>query len=643
MKSFLLISILITAIIFGGLSFNQASAHQDPVTCFVNNPSLGLSVLRDTAPAGAGPEDVTPVITSGNGKAAIGEQVIYKVVMKKTNTSDDCNFQDGTLKIKMPNGVVIVLSSGLPLITGTAEPTGTFTNRTAYVVVAANDNFSCAAGVDGNPDGLLTACAFYGLNPNVSGAVQGIAHTGPGSSESPASAFSSIPMAFTVPYTPSTDSSSKSKTLPAPIVNPTDKVTVQGLAGISGTFNGNYTLIDSTGTPHSGTCASDTVNATGFATLTCSATGTFGVTTDNTCWDVTVTAPSPYTPTKTLLLGSNDANDECFRVVTPPWSASTLSNYHGEQTAPVVNPTDTITVNADASIGGTFTATFDIYNSTGIVNSGTCTGGVVDGTTGKATLTCDAIGTFADKTADTCFNELVTAPAPYTPTTKTLLGADDPNNECFRIQGSSGFFTGGGRVDVPGSVDSVVKTSGKGPTQKVTPTTFKLTHGFELHCDAASGPNNLEINWLQSQFHLEQLVTAECVDDGSTNEPPPSADTKTNGHGPTLDVYYGVGYGRYNGECGAKAEWVMDDNGEPGKADQIIALQITSAGGLKVLSINPSQLGVRDTSVSGTWKNPGDDSAFPWLNLVTGNHQFTPHQTGTHGPTQTNPCPAVAP
>ena len=314
MKSFFLISILITAIIFGGLSFNQAFAHQDPVTCFVNNPSLGLSVLRDTAPAGAGPEDVTPVITSGNGKAAIGEQVIYKVVMKKTNTSDDCNFQDGTLKIKMPNGVVIVLSSGLPLITGTAEPTGTFTNRTAYVVVAANDNFSCAAGVDGNPDGLLTACAFYGLNPNVSGAVQGIAHTGPGSSESPASAFSSIPMAFTVPYTPSTDSSSKSKTLPAPIVNPTDKVTVAANPSFLGTFNGNYTLIDSTGTPHSGTCASDTVNATGFATLTCSATGTFGVTTDNTCWDVTVTAPSPYTPTKTLLLGSNDANDECFRI-----------------------------------------------------------------------------------------------------------------------------------------------------------------------------------------------------------------------------------------------------------------------------------------------------------------------------------------
>src|SRR3990172_1171219 len=128
---------------------------------------------------------------------------------------------------------------------------------------------------------------------------------------------------------------------------------------------------------------------------------------------------------------------------------------------------------------------------------------------------------------------------------------DDNDNECKE---KSGFFVGGGKVNVP--------KSGGG--------TYQLTHGFELHCDATQGPNNLEINWLKNKFHLEELESAKCIDDGTQNEPPPSPQP-----GPTLDVYTGSGFGRYNGVCGAYAIWAMDDNGEPGKNnDQILSLKI---------------------------------------------------------------------
>jgi len=213
------------------------------------------------------------------------------------------------------------------------------------------------------------------------------------------------------------------------------------------------------------------------------------------------------------------------------------------------------------------------------------------------------------------------------PVSEVELEPEDPapndvqNIEKIRLElcdfKKPGYFVGGGRVNVP-------KYGG----------TYTLTHGFELHCDPTLGPNNLEINWMKNKFHLEELEEAECTDDGSTNEPPPSAATKTNGPGPTLDVYYGNGYGRYNGQCGAFAEWVMDDNGEPGKADQIVALRITGADNAIKLEINKDDLDVRDTS--------GDNPL--WLNLKTGNHQWVPHpSTHPNPPTHTTPCPEMTP
>jgi hypothetical protein len=169
-----------------------------------------------------------------------------------------------------------------------------------------------------------------------------------------------------------------------------------------------------------------------------------------------------------------------------------------------------------------------------------------------------------------------------------------------------------------------------------------LTHGFELHCQPDSGPNNLEVNWQGNRFHLEELERADCNDDGSRNEPPPSQATKQNGPGPTLDVYSGSGFGRVNGECGAFAEWVFDDNGDPGRADHIVALEITDADGNIVLSINPAGLSVTDTSSAGSVRDPQNHSD-DWLDLEAGNHQWVPHPTDQHGPTQTTPCEEVTP
>ena len=204
----------------------------------------------------------------------------------------------------------------------------------------------------------------------------------------------------------------------------------------------------------------------------------------------------------------------------------------------------------------------------------------------------------------------------------------------------TGYITGGGRVNLnqtisnPNNPNALILLGG-------TELIDKVTHGFQLHCNMDDGPNNFEVNWLGNKFHLEQLVTVNCIDDGSINEPPPNNGGNPNSRKPTLDIYHGEGWGRYNGECGAFAKWTIDDNGEPGKADHIIALQVNFTGSL-VLNINPGQLGVTNSSVSGTWNDGiSDDSAFPWLDLESGNHQWTPHPSKKKGPTQTTPCPLI--
>ena len=88
---------------------------------------------------------------------------------------------------------------------------------------------------------------------------------------------------------------------------------------------------------------------------------------------------------------------------------------------------------------------------------------------------------------------------------------------------------------------------------------IRVSHGFELHCDAADLPNNLQVNWDKgNSFHLEELTTVFCADDPDLDPHPPFAE---------FDRYIGRGTGRYNGVPGATAEWDFTDNGQPGRSD----------------------------------------------------------------------------
>ena len=104
----------------------------------------------------------------------------------------------------------------------------------------------------------------------------------------------------------------------------------------------------------------------------------------------------------------------------------------------------------------------------------------------------------------------------------------------------------------------------------------RVTHGFELHCDVNSEPNNLEINWGRgNKFHLEELTFAECSDDPAIAPAPPKAG---------FDTFVGEGTGRYNGQAGATAKWTFTDAGEPGKKDWA-SIVIKDSNGNVVLSV----------------------------------------------------------
>ncbi len=105
---------------------------------------------------------------------------------------------------------------------------------------------------------------------------------------------------------------------------------------------------------------------------------------------------------------------------------------------------------------------------------------------------------------------------------------------------------------------------------------LRVTHGFELHCDASQGPNNLQVNWDGNRFHLEGLTSAACSDDPNIDEAPPVAG---------FDTYKGTGTGRYNGVSGATAEWTFTDAGEPGSND-FAKIVIKDADSNVVLSVS---------------------------------------------------------
>lgn len=105
----------------------------------------------------------------------------------------------------------------------------------------------------------------------------------------------------------------------------------------------------------------------------------------------------------------------------------------------------------------------------------------------------------------------------------------------------------------------------------------RVTHGFQFHCDATEGPNNLQINWGKGEkFHLENLDFAFCSDEDGIDEGQPEAG---------FDTYQGEGTGRYNGVSGYTAKWYFTDAGEPGKADTAI-IEIKSPSNATILSVS---------------------------------------------------------
>ncbi|MGH9878675.1 MAG: hypothetical protein ACRD5H_13650, partial [Nitrososphaerales archaeon] len=169
--------------------------------------------------------------------------------------------------------------------------------------------------------------------------------------------------------------------------------------------------------------------------------------------------------------------------------------------------------------------------------------------------------------------------------------------DIFRPREVPGYTTGGGRVIAPASASD--ESGGK---------TFTVRHGFELHCSTAQVPNQIEVNWLKHSFHLERVDSVTCEDNFPVTKSPPQPPA------PPTDTYIGTGTGRLDGVCGATIDFILNDQGEPGKNDQIVRMIITDSGGNIVLEITDP------------------------LNLKVGNHQWPPHPAthkntdGTFGP-----------
>jgi hypothetical protein len=115
-----------------------------------------------------------------------------------------------------------------------------------------------------------------------------------------------------------------------------------------------------------------------------------------------------------------------------------------------------------------------------------------------------------------------------------------------------------------------------------------VTHGFELHCDASQGPNNLQVNWgghgsNSNSFHLDTLDSALCEDNPTFSEGTPVAG---------FDTYHGTGTGTFNaagskgsGVPGYTAEWTFTDHGQPGFNDTA-EIVIKDPNGVVVLTVS---------------------------------------------------------
>jgi hypothetical protein len=121
---------------------------------------------------------------------------------------------------------------------------------------------------------------------------------------------------------------------------------------------------------------------------------------------------------------------------------------------------------------------------------------------------------------------------------------------------------GGGGTSLPGRLTGGGSIINNG---------IRVTHGFQLNCDATVTPQNLQINWPSNKFHLEQLNSAFCSADPSIGAGQPAAGFNT---------YSGSGTGRLNGVDGATVDFIFTDAGEPGTNDTAAYTIYDSAGTL---------------------------------------------------------------
>ena len=117
------------------------------------------------------------------------------------------------------------------------------------------------------------------------------------------------------------------------------------------------------------------------------------------------------------------------------------------------------------------------------------------------------------------------------------------------------------------------RIGGRGAT--LTSMNERVTHGFQLNCDAAQTDNTLQVNWGGNTFELERLTKALCGDNPNV----------TNSQKAKFDTYTGEGDGKLNGEAGATASWTLTDAGEPGSKDSV-RITIRDSAGQKVLEVS---------------------------------------------------------
>lgn len=136
---------------------------------------------------------------------------------------------------------------------------------------------------------------------------------------------------------------------------------------------------------------------------------------------------------------------------------------------------------------------------------------------------------------------------------------------------SEGRMTGGGFL-IKDSGDFLLTL----PLYVMAPDGTKVTFGFELHCNIADRPNNLEVNWKGDSFHLKTWEFTQCYDDPISSPYPPSA---------AFDTLEGNGHGRLNGVSGAFVYVQFQDRGEPGINNDIAHIVIYDADGTLVMDV----------------------------------------------------------